>query len=45
MDNFMNVVVSYGYFTTRPCGKYFDSASIFCRAAFAVARAFAPVAR
>ncbi|CAB3964780.1 hypothetical protein BLA3211_03045 [Burkholderia aenigmatica] len=44
IDSFTNGVVSYGYFTTRPCGKNGASSSIFARTAFAVASAFALVA-
>src|SRR5258706_16167456 len=44
IDRRTNGVVSYGYFTTRPCGKYFDSSSTFARTLLAVASAFAPVA-
>ncbi|KGD55022.1 hypothetical protein DP49_6593 [Burkholderia pseudomallei] len=44
IDRRTNGVVSYGYLTTRPCGKYADISSIFARTAFAVASAFALVA-
>ena len=37
-----NGVVSYGYTTCSPGGKYGVSSSIFARMAFAVASAFAP---
>jgi len=37
----MNGVVSYGYTTCSPCGKYGASSSIRARTAVAVASAFA----
>ena len=42
IEIFTNGVMSYGYTTCRPCGKYGASSSIRARTAFAVASAFAP---
>ena len=41
IEIFMNGVVSYGYTTCSPCGKYGASSSIRARTAVAVASAFA----
>ena len=42
IEIFTNGVVSYGYTTCRPCGKYGFSSSILARTAFAVSSALAP---